>query len=851
MIFFINSPLFPQEIISKIEFKNLKDGLDLDPYLEIREGDIFSEFKIKKSMENLFFSGYFKKIEVFKEKYGKNIKITFSLEPYPIIKKIKLNCKKCNKYKEYLKNNPFTEDLKERIENYLKEDLYNKGYFEPKIDFEMKDKILEINVLEGKRKKINAVSLNRGNFKELMDLKGKDYSKKLIEKKILRVENKYKKSYPLLKISFEGLKFVNGETLLKFDVKNFEKVEFLFEEKIKKRDRKKILKKITSETIGLDTIPFVLEEFKEELFSLGYKDAEVNFNLKEEKERKKFFIKIEKGKKYKIPSIKFLENKTFSEEELYQIVNFKKNTPYRKDIFREYKEILADFYKENGFFNIKIAGGEEFLKDGKVILNFKIIEGERYIPKNVKIIGFPEDLKLPEINLKEENPLKRSYVEKDLQNIQKTLNEAGYFYGKVSFNIKDEDFYYLIEPGEKYYINKVIFKGLYNIKLKEIKKEIRVKEGEPLSLRNLIDFQSNLFSTALFSSININPNFNYAEENQVDLKADLKESPPISIAYGIGYDSYDRFRINLNFSHINFLNKRYILGFEGRLYESQQLWRLSIKDPSFLNYNFPLFFGTYRSIERKPSFSLKKWGTLVEISRKYGLKSQATLRYEYQIQLPFKKDANFPLPKEEEEKKVSSIGLIYLSDKRDDIFFPKRGSFFSAEVKYSFPFLFADTNFLKFLLQYSYGISPLKKTTFAFSLRSGFIKNYKKEEVPIGERLFLGGRNTLRAYSRDYLGLEGDTIINGVPIGGKMSILFNLELRQFLGKKYGFNIFTDFGQVFSSYKKFNIGDLALGYGAGFFFLTPIGPLRLEYARKYEKVLWDDPYQWYVSLGFPF
>lgn len=767
---------------------------------------------------------------------------------------MKLECKECSKIREYLKNSPLTDFLMSHLKNIIEEDLNRKGFIKPEVSFNFSNGNLRINVNEGERikvKDIKFLSLNNEKIKELEELKGNYYDKDKILKKIKKIEKKYQKDFPLIKISLNNVKFEENGALLEIEIKDDEKLKFRFGENINRREKNKILKRIKSENADIDAIPVVLDDYSNELIRNGYKAAKIFYDKNKEGEIEKISIDLYKGEKYVISDIKFNEGLTINPVEVLSHSNLKIGKIASADKINEFIENIKYFYWERGFWDVNIKFKEELVEKGKVILNININEGQSILCEKIEILNFPSDSKAPELNLKEDEPLKRSNVEKDLQNLQKCLNDAGYYYAKVLFKVEERKVYYIIDAGEKFKINKILFKGLNNVSLKEIKNEIKIKEKEPFSFENLIELQANLFATSLFSSVNINPSHKFDEENSINLKTELKEAPPMTYSYGIGYDSDDRFRLQFNFSHINFLNKRYILNFEGRLFSDQQMWRLSLKDPTFLYSKYPLFFGTYRSIEKRPSFSLKRWGSLVEITRNLGKMSQATLRYEYQILLPFKVEENYPIPKEEQEKKVSSISFIYLNDKRDDIFFPREGSFFSGEVKYSFPLLFADTNFLKTVVQFSYNKSPLKSMTFAFSSRVGYIKNFKKEPIPIGERLFLGGRNTLRAYSRDYVGIEDDTVINGIPLGGDMSFLLNLEGRQFLSRSFGLNVFTDFGQVFSSYKLFKFKDLAGGYGMGIFFLTPVGPLRIEVSKKYKGVFWDDDYQWYFSLGFPF
>ena len=114
-------------------------------------------------------------------------------------------------------------------------------------------------------------------------------------------------------------------------------------------------------------------------------------------------------------------------------------------------------------------------------------------------------------------------------------------------------------------------------------------------------------------------------------------------------------------------------------------------------------------------------------------------------------------------------------DRRDDPLNPRSGRILTADLKYAFPFLAADANFLKALLQ-APSTRPYGVTRFVFSFRGGVIWNYQPCDrraartrpsappnliVPVPERLFAGGSSTHRAFARDNLGIAGETSERG------------------------------------------------------------------------------------------
>jgi outer membrane protein insertion porin family len=62
-------------------------------------------------------------------------------------------------------------------------------------------------------------------------------------------------------------------------------------------------------------------------------------------------------------------------------------------------------------------------------------------------------------------------------------------------------------------------------------------------------------------------------------------------------------------------------------------------------------------------------------------------------------------------------------------------------------------------------------------------------------------------------------------------LLANAEIRKALFWKFGYTLFLDAGNVWFEPKNFNMSDIRLTGGLGLQFLTPIGPIRLDYARR--------------------
>jgi len=121
------------------------------------------------------------------------------------------------------------------------------------------------------------------------------------------------------------------------------------------------------------------------------------------------------------------------------------------------------------------------------------------------------------------------------------------------------------------------------------------------------------------------------------------------------------------------------------------------------------------------------------------------------------------------------------------------------------------------------------------------------ETVPLFERFFAGGTNSVRGYERWHVG----PFVAGDPIGGLSLVEMSIELRHPITETIGAAVFLDAGQV--SVKEFDLpfDDLDYGTGFGVSYKTPIGPLRVDLGFPLERPPGDAGWQIHLSLGQAF
>ena len=213
------------------------------------------------------------------------------------------------------------------------------------------------------------------------------------------------------------------------------------------------------------------------------------------------------------------------------------------------------------------------------------------------------------------------------------------------------------------------------------------------------------------------------------------------------------------------------------------------------------------------------------------------------------------------ERLTFKIGPSITLDFRDNPFNPRKGIFLSAKTIYAFGGAepsFTPFSFWRFEANLS-GYIPFGRLVLATSLRGGNIQ-VAKNTVPADERFYLGGQGDLRGFVEQTLipddacvqttsgqVFQGDRLLsstNGcadlieaqvdddgnelppVTRGGLSYVLLKTELRIPVTSTWGFALFADIGNLWIGTPNFR--NLRIGTGAGLRYMTPVGPIVLDF-----------------------
>jgi outer membrane protein assembly factor BamA len=173
---------------------------------------------------------------------------------------------------------------------------------------------------------------------------------------------------------------------------------------------------------------------------------------------------------------------------------------------------------------------------------------------------------------------------------------------------------------------------------------------------------------------------------------------------------------------------------------------------------------------------------------------------------------------------LRSLGLSLVHDTRNVLSNTTSGIYLELNGELTGAILGGTDSFARSSLQMRY-FRPLTSTT---TLASAFDVGWMDllsgtKEIPLGERFYTGGPNSLRGFRYQHVGPLDQ---RGKPVGGLFKSVLNVvEIRQDIYKMIGLVLFADVGNVWSHIRTFHPRDYRSSAGTGLRINTPIGILR--------------------------
>lgn len=634
-----------------------------------------------------------------------------------------------------------------------------------------------------------------------------------------------------------------------------------------------------------DLLDQVEQELRRQYYSNGYYDVAIDTQVTEQpNNRVRLSIKVKEGKVTKIKDINLIGNTVFDDDDLLDVFElratnwmpFQRSDKYSKQKLVGDLENLQSYYQDRGYLKFAIDSVQVALTPEKdaIYVTVNVEEGEVYTVSGVRYSGdtiLNETFLAAMTETHAGETFSRKKATETADRIEAALSDVGYAFASVTPvpEIDEEgrkvNINYFVEPGMRTYVRRISFVGNTGTNDETLRREMRQLEAAPFSKSAVERSRVRLERLPFMESAEVDTRPVPGSEDLVDIVFKVKERPPGSVQFGVGYSVAQGFLITGQVTHTNFLGTGNRIDLSVNNNAISRSINLSWTDPYFtpdaISQSVSVF---YRESSSVIVFSSGFNSNILGANLTYGIPLSEYVALRAGVGVEDVALQTFPGTSSDEilqfvvdnGTRFSTLqartGISY--DTRNRTFFATRGTLHGLSLDVSVPG--SDLEYMN-LVYRGQGYIPLPgRFNIEINANIGYVDAFGGSDVPPYEHYFGGGPRTVRGYREGSLG-PLDTPF-GNPFGGKLRTTAQTELIIPLpiesdGKSTRMSLFFDIGNVFAEPGDFAFGELRQSSGLAFAWFTPfLGLLEMSYAfplNAEQGVDREDRFQINFGTGF--
>jgi outer membrane protein insertion porin family len=539
--------------------------------------------------------------------------------------------------------------------------------------------------------------------------------------------------------------------------------------------------------------------------------------------------------------------------------------PAQLDLLRD---AITTVYQDDGFPHAAVTYTISPHTSGEALdIDFTIVEGLPQRAQHTRLRGFPPSLRPP---AEPTAPISLPKLNRYLDSLVQTLQAEGFLFPSVALE-PSPDFSsidVIADPGQQTVVSTISYEGLVAIKESTASRLTTLRADQPFRSEDVNSTKRELLRSGLFSRVEVAAQDGVIDAPREALVIRVVERPLQTLELGIGANSefglhtfgeavnkslfadgktlslrvdtyFDEPNINPDGSGLisqGFTSLRYVdpklMGSEYALTEEARYQRQELSTQEFNLDRF--LFGSYLFRSIRSDLNLTAGHSLI-VDNLQDVTPGAIIS-----------------DLDDGTVRLSFVSGIMKLDKRNDPLLPKSGYTLSFEPKLSLEGIGSQANFASGIVR-STAIIPLSPLSARYSLGLGFSGGLAQpwgdtEEIPITQRMYLGGRTTVRGFRENSLGPRGS---DGAVIGGDTMLAAKTQFQYLAADSFSTHLFLDFGNVWLRHREFELSDIRKSMGIGFQYLSPIGPIGFDVGRPLDEQSGEPSVRVHFSVGSMF
>lgn len=565
---------------------------------------------------------------------------------------------------------------------------------------------------------------------------------------------------------------------------------------------------------------------------------------------------IDEGAKNEVRDIRFEGNSVFTTAELKKEMKTKekgwfswltKSGRFESTTLDEDLDAVLDYYRSRGYLRVSSPGiRRDPVKDGRVDLVIEISEGDKYSVSGIsfgEMSVFKSEELYPSMTLNGGDAYSSTKMREDIKTIRSFYGSRGYADAVVSPDIKDAgpnqvSIKYQITEGSRYRVGRVNIQGNSKTQDKVIRRELPLNPGDWFNTVELETTKARLKNLQYFSDVQANGS--PASNGYRDINVLVEERNTGSVGVGVGFSSIDNVvgfltleQTNFDITNPwNFTGGGQRFGMNLRAGSERSEFTLSLVEPWFMDRKLSLGGELFyrQSSYFSDVYDQTNVGASVFLRKPLSEKSSIKLAYSLEnitVDVDSTASAVFNASVPSGDFVRSALTLSYLYDSRDSTITPRKGE--KLDVSFAFAGLGGDVETITLSTQGSKYWNLKWDTILSLNGEVAFVDSINGD-VPIFERMFLGGGRTLRGFEFRDIGGDRD-VPSGEVLGGQSLAFLTTEYTVPVIENIRAAVFYDMGFVNSGSWDISPQDVYTDIGIGIRIQLPISPvpIALDYA----------------------
>jgi outer membrane protein insertion porin family len=552
---------------------------------------------------------------------------------------------------------------------------------------------------------------------------------------------------------------------------------------------------------------------------------------------------VQEGEPAKISDIRIVGNKAFSESTLRGLFDldtggwlswYTKSDRYARAKLTADLESLRSYYLARGYLEFKIDSTQVAISPNKqdIGITINVSEGEQFVVSKVNLQGNflgKEDEFKSLIAIQVGQPYNADQVAQTSKSFTDYFGNFGYAFSRVEpRTVIDRatnrvEVTLQVDPSRRVYVRRINVAGNDRTRDEVIRREFRQLEASWYDGDKIKQSRNRVDRLGYFKEVTMDTSEVPGSFDQVDLTVSVTEKPTGSISLGAGISSADGFGVSFGFKQDNAFGSGNSLGVEVNTSKQNRTLAFNTTNPYFTEDGVSRTIDVYQR-NTKPyvdidSYAIETTGGSIRFGVPFteydtvyfGLGiDQTTIVPGNLLPLVYQDFAN----KFGFTSNAVPLTVGWGRDTRDSALVPTIGKVIKTSAEWS---IAGELKYARGTAGYQQYIPVTNKITAALNAELSVGTTTGDSTYPIFKNFYSGGLGTVRGFEQGSLTTATQRALGLTATGGTKKINFNAEL---LSPLPGEGI--------------QLNDMRASYGVGISWISPVGPLRLAFAKPFKQ-----------------